>query len=294
MGTHEGKKTYDRELGMVSNHPHLPPTLYTHAQKDYLTRLRASPRRLSISTMAPNAHVSAAVQPSRLLVDFSAFVAERSTGEKLPPDHIIKEISIVDIDSGCHQNLVFKPPKDTYHWDGSEPLERHNQWLIDRYHGLDYDVGFLNYEALTDAINLLCSGATLLYTSNRVKAKILEDLLYKKREVVDVASLGCPPSPYAQICSEYDGVSYATYYDIDGDSPREQEDSSAAEGEEIWTSHSCMNHRSRGGRFVCTLSTARHMARWVAQNLSFPAVECTSRLREPSTAPTVRTELLSQ
>lgn len=254
--------------------------------------------------MTPNAHVAAAeaaaaaaVRPIRLLVDFSAFVSERSTGEKLPPRHIIKELAIVDIDSGCHQTFVFKPPKDTYHWDGSEPLERHNQWLIDRYHGLDYHVGFVDYESLKDAINLLCGGANLLFTSNRVKALILEDLLYKKRAVVDVASLDCPPLPHAKISSHsvaaYDGVSYATYYEIDGDSPREQ-DSSAAEGEEIWTSHSCVNHRILGDRFLCTLSTARHMARWVAQNLSFPAVECTTRLLEPSTEPTVRTALLSR
>lgn len=133
--------------------------------------------------MATNTPAAVAVSLSRVLVDFSAFAAERTTGDVNLPVHIIKEMTIVDIDSGCYQTWIYKQPKESYHWDGSEPLEKHNQWLIDHYHGLEYHLGFADYESLTDTLNHHCGRASLLFAANRVKTRILEDLLYMKQAV---------------------------------------------------------------------------------------------------------------
>lgn len=254
MRTHE-KRTIDSRYGVprpLSSRDRIYQVYFFSRppERPCIRRLRGDPQRQLIAAMATNTPSAAAVSVrfSRVLVDFSAFVAERATGDVNLPVHIIKEMTIVDIDSGCYQTWIYKQLKESYHWDGSEPLEKHNQWLIDHYHGLEYHLGFADYESLTDTLNHQCGGASLLIAANRVKARILEDLLYMKQAVVDVESLGCPPSPNAKIFSRsvaaFDGVSIASYYDT----PREQEHSTA-EREKIWPFCFCLNHRILGGRF---------------------------------------------
>lgn len=208
-----------------------------------------------------------AVRLTKMLIDFSAFV-DATAAEEKKPTYIIKELTIVDIDSGCYQHWIYRPPKDSYHWAGTEPLQRHNQWQIERYHGLEFHVGLADYASLADSLNQHCNAANLLFAPNRVKADILEDLLYRNRTVFDLESLGCPPIPHVKhfprSFASYDGVSVARFYDtVEG--PREE---NRADEEEILTVPPCLYHRIAGGVFVCTRSRALYMASLCALNPS--------------------------
>lgn len=205
------------------------------------------------------------VNLTKVLIDFSAFVSKPAKGEK-KPNVLIKELTIADIDSGCHQHWIFKPPKDSPHWTGSLTLDRHNGWISEHYHGLDFHLGFTEYESLTASLNYLSTQANLLYAPNREKAKILEDLFNVRRVVFDLEALGCPPPPKVKLFPgsvvAYDcAVNSADYDTVDGNE-------AAEDTEEPMFYSPCLYHQLYAPGFVCTRSNALHMVEWCSLNPS--------------------------
>lgn len=206
------------------------------------------------------------VRRYRVLVDLSAFAAERPTGELR---YIVKELTVVDIDSGCHQHWVFKSPEDTsccgtagINWR----LDWHNDWLSNHYIGLDYRTGLAEYDSLNDALDYHCRGARLVFAPNRVKAQILDELLNSDSAVIDLEALGCPPPPnfnfFSRSVAAYDGVSLSDFHDPDDRPSIYHIDLD----KDIFNfPPSCLYHQISGG-FVCTQSRALHMAAWCARN----------------------------
>lgn len=215
--------------------------------------------------MEPN---TPAVRLTKVLIDFSAFGASPTTGAN-KPRYIIKELTVVDIDTGCHQHWIFKPPKGATFWTKHYLVDLHNQWLCERYHGLDFYLGLTEYESLDAALDYHCKGANLLFAPNRAKANILEDLFNTKRVVFDLQALGCPPCPSYRFCSRsiesFDGVTVSTYYRTD-DMPR-KDDHNAETNKELLTLLPCLYHKICGG-FVCTQPRALHVAEWCRLNPS--------------------------
>lgn len=207
-----------------------------------------------------------AVRRNRVLVDFSAFAAECPTGDERLR-YIVKELTVVDIDSGCHQHWVFKPPKDVSRWSGINwRLDLHNDWLSHHYIGLDYRSGLAEYDSLTDALNYVSRGATLLFAPNRVKAQILDKVFNSDPAVLDLEALGCPAPPtfnfFSRSVAAYDGVSLS---DFNGPDDRPSTYQTDLDREILNFPPSCLQHLISSG-FVCTQSRALHMAAWCARN----------------------------
>lgn len=208
-----------------------------------------------------------AVRLASALIDFSAFAAKPAAGDG-KAKYTIKELTVVDIHSGCHHHWIFKHPRSTSFLTGIAWLDLHNSRLIERYHGMNFRVGLTEYESLTDSLSYLCSGVNLLFAPNRAKANILEDLFHVKRVVFDLEALGCPAPPTFNLLSRsvasYDGVSLTTDHDLDD---RLTERAEAA-NEEILTAPSCMYHQMRGSGFLCTQSRTLNRGLWCALNPS--------------------------
>jgi hypothetical protein len=133
----------------------------------------------------------------KAVIDFSAFFGSDRK------NIIIKELSVLDLETNCVQHWIFKPPRDTIgyvvgiqHDCGSwysRELEGHNQWLSKHYHGIAYEVGSSEYSSLPSALRDICCKVQLLYTASNEKAKVLEQILEHQRVVFSLESLGCPP-----------------------------------------------------------------------------------------------------
>lgn len=136
------------------------------------------------------------VMIGRAVIDFSAFIGE---DKKI----IIKELSVIDLDSRCTQHWIFKPPKETSSasstgiqhdcggWHGGE-FAGHNRWLSKHYHGIGFGAGSADYASLSSALGDVCCNVQLLYAASSEKAKVLETLLDNRRVVFSLESLGCP------------------------------------------------------------------------------------------------------
>lgn len=139
-----------------------------------------------------------AVMIRKAVIDFSAFVGEN---KKV----IIKELSVLDLDSNCAQHWIFKPPKESGEevpagiqrdcgaWSHAVVLDGHNRWLSKHYHGIGFGAGSADYGSLTSALKDICCSVKILYTASCEKAKVLEQLLDNNRVVFSLELLGCPP-----------------------------------------------------------------------------------------------------
>ena len=129
----------------------------------------------------------------KAVIDFSAFVGDN---KKV----IIKELSILDLESKCVQHCIFKPPLlqppsqvRLQHDCGDWQQGAHNRWLTKHYHGLGFSTGSADYESLTNTLHEICRNIKLLYAASSEKAKVLENILNNSRVVFSLESLGCPP-----------------------------------------------------------------------------------------------------
>lgn len=172
------------------------------------------------------------------VIDFSAFVGKNKCA-------IVKELSIVDVDSLCSQNWIFRSPvteaREVEHINetNSDWAENahYNNWVSRHFHGLDYDWGDVAYEQLFYTLLNACKGIKLLYAPSAEKAKVLEKIMDSRRVVFNLEALGCPPQPNGML-----------YVDEDGSTAQ------------------CLTHRIYARGFYCTQGTARRLAKWCAAN----------------------------
>lgn len=193
----------------------------------------------------------------KAVIDFSAFVS-------ITNDVIIKELTVVDIESGSAQHWIFKPPKDTpNYWSGSCAIDRHNGWLSKHYHGIEFYAGFTQYEEMLSALNNVCSDMQTLYAPDLEKARVLERLFNARRLVFSLEALGCPQLQRATLFPNF------KFLDVDEeDRGRDEVDSCGVSPKRSDSSKQCLYHRVHSPGFVCTLDNALQLAKWCAGNLS--------------------------
>jgi hypothetical protein len=206
----------------------------------------------------------------KVLIDFSAFVSNSTTIGKKKAQTLIKELTIIDVTSGCHQHWVLKPPRDEPHWSTSYAVDRRNNWLSKHYHGLDFEFGFMDYESLVLSLNHLTAQASLIFAPNKEKAKILEEVLNARRVVFDLETLGCPPPPtIKQFPDSLVPIERIGYDVTDGNNNDYCEEEGEVEVEKEGLMFApCLYHQLYAPGFVCTRTSALHMAEWCAQNSS--------------------------
>lgn len=127
----------------------------------------------------------------RAVIDFTGFVNKE---KKV----IIKELSVIDVDSKCIQHWILKPPKISTNVPYNETSEasgftHYNRWLSEHFHGLDYHYGHTEYESLWILLNYICSEFKLLFAADLEKARVIEQIFDAKRAVLSLEALGCPP-----------------------------------------------------------------------------------------------------
>jgi len=163
----------------------------------------------------------------RLVIDFTTFTARDKTV-------IVKEVSVIDVESRCVQHFVFKPPKDTSVWDGQ--VGRQYQWFSMHHHGLDYYDGSSDYSSLGPVVRSICGDAAFIFAPNQEKASWLENNVFDKTRVVfnlELFGFSTPSSLFF---------------------PTEDSE------------NQCLLHQIRAPGFYCTQSKVTELAKWCAEN----------------------------
>lgn len=201
----------------------------------------------------------------RAVIDFTAFVdKERKV--------IIKELSVIDVDSKCIQHWILKPPKigtsvPYNKTSKSSCFTHYNRWLIEHFHGLDYHFGHTEYESLWILLNCICSEFKLLFNLDLEKARVIEQIFDAKRAVLSLEALGCPPKvkkkfipmfppEVKNMCDELDGI------DPNSHSSGKQAKKSVGCDD----NGSCLLHLSYAHNFYCTQSAVKRLARLCEEN----------------------------
>lgn len=126
------------------------------------------------------------------IIDFTAFLDKDG-------QVIIKELSVIDVDSKCTQHWIFKPPTDQQQsmifGANNRSFDYHNRWMSTHYHGLYYSNGTTLYESLPSSLDHTCHDIRILFAPTTEKAQILERLFNKQRAVISLELFGCPPLP---------------------------------------------------------------------------------------------------
>lgn len=162
---------------------------------------------------------------SKAVIDFSAFF----NGDKKV---IIKELSIMDVDSKCVQHWVLKSPKGRMDLPYSQVCR--NAWLTRHYHGLEMNAGVMEYESLASALDYICDRFQFIFAATTEKARILEDTILGRRSVISLELLGCPPLSRDMIIR-----------------PKGQQ---------------CLMHHVFAPGFYCTLDNVKVLANWCSDN----------------------------
>jgi len=115
------------------------------------------------------------------IVDIVAF---RSPKAKF----IVKELAVVDVQTGSTSWFLFKPPcaaKDTV----ASSLQV-NTWLTNNFHGLLWEEGHISYERLNDILATHLDSYNTVYMKGKEKAEFIQQRT--RANVVDLVDLGCP------------------------------------------------------------------------------------------------------
>lgn len=185
---------------------------------------------------------------TKILIDFTAF--RSSKGDH---DVVIKELSIVDIESKCAQHWIFSPPTHSQPWT-SKPQDL---WLSRHHHGIEFYTGFANYDSLIPALNFHSSKAQLLFAQTREKAKILEKIFNARRLVFDLESLGCPPLPRDGLFPE----------SLDCDNVEDHGLDTVDCVKSTPSNKPCLYHHFFATNFSCTLANVLNSADWCRANM---------------------------
>jgi len=169
----------------------------------------------------------------KLIIDFSAFTAR---GKKV----IVKELTVIDVESQCVQHMVFKPPNDSASVTSISSDGRHYNWMSMHYNGLDFYEGSADYSSLNTVMKYLCMDADLIFAPSHEKASWLESEIFDKTRVVfNLQQFGC---------NLYSSSSTSLWFPADDDK------------------HQCLLHRLRAPGFYCTQSIVKALATWCNEN----------------------------
>jgi len=156
------------------------------------------------------------------IVDIVAFLSPKAK-------FIVKELTIVDIQTGSVSWFLFKPPcaaKDT-----AASSLRENIWLTNNFHGLQWEEGDVPYHKLNDILSTYLNSYTTVYMKGEEK----KDFIQKKirARVIDMKQIGCPPLRKPDFWS-------------------------------LSTRYTCMRHRDT--QFVCSRDQALKLYSWYISN----------------------------
>lgn len=107
--------------------------------------------------------------------------------------YLIKEMSIVGIQSMATQHFIFKHNNISQ----NEKSRGVNKWLENNYHGLSLDYGDINYEEIDRIINSF--RFKYIYVKGKQKQKIIKQFI-PHIDVIDLEELDCPRQ--AELCVE--------------------------------------------------------------------------------------------
>ena len=106
------------------------------------------------------------------IVEFQSFIGNSN-------EFIVKELSILDLDTYVTWNFLFKPPYSFKRLNGK--AARTNKWLIKNYHHIAWGEGFIEYTALEDIVKHYCSKFSIIHTTGHKKCAWLQQ--YTSAEV---------------------------------------------------------------------------------------------------------------
>jgi hypothetical protein len=107
--------------------------------------------------------------------------------------YMIKEMSIVDIETWATQHWIFKHSKSME--DNKSP--KTNKWLGHYYHQLAIEYGDIEYEELSRILNSLKFGC--IYVKGEQKKQVLMEYI-PHVALINIEDLGCPCLD--QICDD--------------------------------------------------------------------------------------------
>lgn len=208
----------------------------------------------------------------KVVIDFNALVGKDSVTKKKYV--LIKELSIVDVDTKCASHWIFEKPKDSpFTYSGDCIGDRTNSWLATHFHGLDYTTGFTSYESLMQVLNFHCDGARFLFAPDLEKAKVLEKLFARKRLVFSLQLFGFPtlaaPAHFPAISDEEDenGEDMVDCCNSGGAVRlHEKTETEQAPPTLVNKWPKCLYHHRYAPDFICSQSNALRMADWCLEN----------------------------
>lgn len=206
----------------------------------------------------------------RIVIDFNALVGKDFFTKK--PYVLIKELTIVDVDTQISSHWHFDKPKDTQcSYFGESTVDGANSWLASHYHGLKYDSGFTSYDSLQQVLTCHCDGARFLFAPTTEKAKVLEMLLNHRRVVFSLELLGCPSPPNPMLFpGVFDDEDAHGHDEVDSNNVRLREKKGDKEGCSpplVKTWLPCLYHHIYAPGFICTQSNALRLADWCLENI---------------------------
>jgi hypothetical protein len=208
------------------------------------------------------------------VIDFSAFIdKDRQV--------IVKELSVIDIDSKCTQHWIFLPPQDKQQsmlstWDNNG-FEYHNNWMSTHFHGLYYTNGFTPYENLQSVLTNICRSIHVLFAASTEKARVLEEEIFNfERAVISLELLECPPLPRDPLLH------------LKEEDPEKNQNNYKK----------CLFHNIHAPGFYCTEKAVQTLAEWCSENmdkidLNNPEIRAKTFVNWKLSSPTVK-ELADQ
>jgi len=101
---------------------------------------------------------------------------------------IVKELTIVNVQTGAVSWFLFKPPcaaKDTV-----AATLKENIWLTNNFHGISWEEGDVPYAQLRSILTEQIDPGSRVYVKGEEKANFIQKLT--SANVVDLQTLGCP------------------------------------------------------------------------------------------------------
>lgn len=99
------------------------------------------------------------------IVEFQSFVGNSN-------EFIVKELSILDLATNVTWYFLFKPPHSFRRLNGK--AARTNKWLINNYHHIAWNEGFIEYSELEGIVKHYCSKFSHIYTTGDKKSEWLQ------------------------------------------------------------------------------------------------------------------------
>lgn len=99
--------------------------------------------------------------------------------------YIVKEMAICR--GNGLQSFLFKTPD----FFNSIKFMRTNTYLKDHYHGLSFEMGYIDYSKFTDILNENTKAAKFVFTKGLEKLRFLKLYLPSSMQIIDLNDLGC-------------------------------------------------------------------------------------------------------